>query len=187
MGYNRKGFTLIELIMAMVTIGVLSACGAYLMVYVIQHSVFIPNQLNMNMMAEDAMDIMIEGDNQAPGLRFSRQITVAQAYQVTYIYQDQLGINHTVVLQYNPVTFRLSRSIDGVSSTIPYYIKPGTSLLVTNNRLFTYYNSSENSTATPANVRWIEMTLIARTGAGSYANWEGQSEQMTSVAVKKFQ
>lgn len=187
MGYNRKAFTLIELIMVTVIIGILSASGAYLMVYVVQNSVFIPNQLNMNMMASDALDIMIEGDNQAPGLRFSRQITVVQPYQVTYVYQDQLGANHTVVLLFDPATSRLSRSIDGVSKTVPYYIKPGTSLLAKNNALFTYYDDQEVPTNNPANVRWITMTLIAQTGDGSYASWEGQSEQMTSVAVNKFQ
>ena len=184
MGYNRKGFTLIELIMVMAIIGVLSASGAYVMIYVVKNSVFIPNQLNMNMMASDALDIMIEGDTTAKGLRFSRVITNIQDYQVTFINQN----NQTVRYLFNPGTSRLSRSVDdGADSVIPYYVKPGTSLLAKNNKLFTYYDNVETVTANPANVRWVTITLIAQTGTGSYTNWEGQSEQMTSVAVNKFQ
>ncbi len=189
MGYNRKGFTLIEFIMVMTIIGVLSACGAYLMVYVIQNSVFIPNQLNMDMMTEDAMDILIEGDNVAKGLRFSRVITTLplQPYQVTFINQN----NQTVRYRFDPVTSRLWRCVGScppsAETFIPYYIKPGTSLLAKNNRLFTYYDNLGAITANPLNVRWITITLVAQTGSGSYANWEGQCEQMTSIAVNKFQ
>ena len=188
MVYNRKGFSLIELIMTIAIVGILAASGAYVLMYVVQNAVFIPNQLNMNMMASDALDLMIEGDTTAPGLRFSRTITNIQDNQVTYIYRDQLGANHTVVFQFNPVTSRLSRSIDGQpAASIPYYIKPGTSLLVKNNRLFTYYDNLEAITFNSANVRWITMTLIAQTGTGAYANWEGKSEQMSAVAVNRYQ
>ena len=190
MVYNRNGLSLIEMVVTILVVGILAACGAAVLMYVVRNAVFIPNQINMNMMASDALDLMIEGDTTAPGLRFSRAITDIQDNQVTYIYRDQLGANHTVVFQFNPVTSRLSRSIDGQPALpIPYYIKPGISLLVKNNRLFTYYDSAEplNMTATPADVRWITMTLVAQTGTGSSSNWEGQSEQMSSVAVYRFQ
>ena len=188
MGYNRKAFTFIELIMTIAIVGILALSGAYVLVYVVQNSVFIPNQLNMNMMASDAMDLMIEGDTAVPGLRFSRAITsIPDGYQVTFINQN----NQTVRYRFDPVTSRLWRCIGtcppSAETLIPYYVKPGTSLLGKNNKLFEYFDAAEAPTITPANVRWIRMTLIAQTGTGSYSNWEGQSEQMTSVAVNRYQ
>lgn len=187
MGYNRKGFTLIELITVMTIIGVLSASGAYLLTYVVQNSVFIPNQLNMDMLVSDALDSMIEGDTTASGLRFSRVITNIQDYQVTFINQN----SQTVRYRLDTVTFRLYRSINGGAETVfPYYVNnvaTTVSISGKNNKLFEYYDVLGAPTIIPANVRWITMTLVAQTGTGSYANWEGQSEQMTSVAVNKYQ
>jgi len=64
-----------------------------------------------------------------------------------------------------------------------YYLSTG----ITATGSFTYYDASEVITATPANVRRIEIVLTAQTGTGSYNNWEGQSIQRSSIAVKKYQ
>ena len=181
---SDKGFTLIEMVMVMLIITILSVSGAYLMRYLIQNSVFIPNQLNMDMAASDALDIMIEGDQQAKGLRFSRAVTNIQDYQVTFVNQNSQSVRYRL----DTGTSKLYRSVNGGAETfIPYYVKSGINITGKSNKLFTYYDASEIVTVNPANVRWITMTVIARTGTGSYANWEGQSEKTSSVAVKKFQ
>ena len=181
---SDKGFTLIEMIMVIMIITILSVSGAYLMLYLIQNSVFIPNQLNMDMAASDALDIMIEGDQQAKGLRFSRAVTNIQDYQVTFINQNNQSIRYRLDTGIN----KLYRSVNGgAEAFIPYYVNSGMNITGKGNKLFSYYDANETVTANPANVRWITMTMIARTGAGSYANWEGQSDKTSSVAVKKFQ
>ena len=64
MGYNqRNGFTIIELLIAIMILLVIGGGGAFLLVHFIQNAVFIPNQLNMDMLVADALDIMIEGDD----------------------------------------------------------------------------------------------------------------------------
>ena len=203
MGYNQMqqfihgkkkaacGFTFIELIMVMAIVAILSVPGAYLMSYLIQNSVFIPNKLNMDMLASDALDIMIEGDPQVKGLRFSQKITDAQNYQVTFVNQD----GQTILYQLNTGTNKLYRQIlipgPGPLTLIPYYGGvSGLSITGKNSKLFTYRDANEAVMTTPinpANVRRIEMTLIAKTGSGSYSEWQGQSEQNSSIAVKKFQ
>lgn len=79
---HKRGFTFIELIMVIAIIGILAGAGAWIMVYTVKNSVFIPNQLGMDKLATDALNVMVEGDAQAKGLRFSREITAINALRV---------------------------------------------------------------------------------------------------------
>ncbi len=186
MGYrSKKGVTLVELIMVIVIIGILSVPGTHIMFHLIKNSVFVPNKLNMDMLASDALDIIVDGDGQAKGLRFSRSVTSIQDYQVVFSNQD----NQTISYRLDSVGQKLYRSISGgAEKVIPFYAAPtGINMLGKNNKVFVYYDAAEAVTANPAAVRRIEITLVARTGSGSYDNWQGASEQSTSVAVKKYQ
>lgn len=179
-----KGFTLIEAIMVMAIISILSVAGVWLMVYLVQNSVFIPNQLNMDMVASEALRIMIEGDSQAKGLRFSKSITAVANNQVTFNNQDSQSIRYRL----DTSTNKLYRAINaGAEKVIPYYLTTGINVTGINNRLFTYYDANEIETTSPANVRRIGLGLIAKTGSGLYADWEGQSQQSSAIALKKFQ
>lgn len=185
MAYNKKaGFTIMELIMVMVIIGILSVSGAYLMVNLVRNAVFIPNQLNMDMMASDIMDIIIEGDSSVPGLRYSRYISNIGNKQVIFFDKDLRRITFDVRSDGS-----IERSIQGVSGStkIPYYWQSGISISGKNDIFFTYYDSSNNITGTPANVRRIKIALIVKTGTGLYSDLQGSSEQSSSIAVRKFQ
>lgn len=181
---SKSGFTLIELIMVMAIITIISVPSAFIMVYVIQNSVFIPNQLNMDMIAQEGLDVMIEGDGGAKGLRFSRAITGIAAYQIDFVNHD----NQTIRYRLDTGTNKLYRSISGgAEALIPYYQTSGISITGKSGVLFTYYDSTNTVTPTAANVRRIKVTLIAKTGSGSYANWQGKSDQSSSVAIGKYQ
>lgn len=184
MGYKiKRGFTLIELVMVMVIIGIIALPGSFLMQYLVQSSVFIPKQLNMDMLAADALDIMLEGDSQAKGLRFSRNMTNIQSNDITFNNQDNQSI------RYRLVGNKLYRSINGgADALIPYYIPAtGVTMAGKNGALFTYFDGNEAVAAMADNVRRVEMVLMATSGSGMAADWEGRSEQASSVAVKKFQ
>lgn len=171
--------------MVITILGVLSVPGTHLMFYLIRNSVFIPNKLNMDMLASDALDIMIDGDSRSGGLRFSRSISNIQDYQVTFL--DSQGRN--VVCRLDTVAEKLYRSVNGgAEETFPYYAaSAGIFMAGKNGKLFTYYDANEVITADPAAVRRISVSLIARTGSGSYESWQGRCEQISSVAVKKYQ
>lgn len=178
------GFTLIELVMVILIISILSVVGSFLMLYFVQNSVFIPSQLNAQMLASEAMDIMIEGDSSAKGLRFSRSITTVEDNRVIFRNQDRQVIRYRL----DTGTNKLYRSISGgPEALLPYYLTSGINVIGINNALFTYYDAADTQTAIPLNVRRIGINLIASIGSGSYTSWEGQSRQSSSIAVKRFE
>ena len=181
-----RGFSLIELIMVIAIIGVLSGAGAWIMAYSVSNSVFIPNQMNMDKLANDALDIMIEGDAQARGLRFARVISGIAVNQVTFINQD----NVTIVYRWDTGLNKFYRKIGAAAEVaIPGYACSLASVTLSgkSGTLFTYYDANEAVTATAANVRRIRMILVAKSGTGLYNDWEGQSEQASSVSIDRLQ
>jgi len=85
---------------------------------------------------------------------------------------------------------KLYRKIGAAAEDIiPSYVSgaAGISLSGKSGDLFTYYDSSEAVTATAANVRRIRIILIAKSGTGLYNDWEGLSEQASSVSIDRLQ
>jgi type II secretory pathway pseudopilin PulG len=183
--FSCRSFTLIEAIMVILIISIFAGSGAWLMANTVKNSVFIPNQMNMDKLVNDALDIMIEGDSQAKGLRFSRVISTIAANRVDFINQDGL----TIYYRLDTSTSKLYRSISGAAETaLPYYSSP---VAITMNgksgTLFTYYDTNEAVTAVAANVRRIRMILVAKTGTGLYNDWQGQSELASSITMDRLQ
>lgn len=179
------GFTLIELLMVIAIIGVLAGAGSWIMAYTVKNSVFIPNQMGMDKLANDALNIMIEGDGQAHGLRFSRIITNISATRVDFINQDA----HAVYYRWDNAANKLYRSINGgVEANIPGYSgTAGLTLSGKSGTMFTYYDSTEVIMANAANVRRIKIILVAKSGTGLYNDWQGSSEQVSSISVYRLQ
>ncbi|MFA6358227.1 MAG: prepilin-type N-terminal cleavage/methylation domain-containing protein [Candidatus Omnitrophota bacterium] len=181
----NKAVTLIEVLMVMAIIGVLAGAGSWIMAYTVKNSVFIPNQMGVDKLADDALDIMIEGDSQAHGLRFSRTITAISALRVDFINQD----GQFVYYRWNNLTNKLFRSINGgVEVNMPAYSSAaGLTISGKLSSMFAYYDAAGAITVIPANVRRIEIILIAKSGTGLYNDWQGSSEQASSIAVDRLQ
>jgi len=186
MGHRKsRGFTFIEAMMVMVIIGVIAASGAYVMLYVVQNSVFIPNKLNVEMIGQDLLDIMLEGDPSAKGLRLSNSITTASANTVGFI--NTTG--QTVEFLWDGVAKRINRRINGASWIIvPGYVPTGVYIDRKGaSSVFTYYDANEAQTSTPANVRRIKIEFKVTSGTGVYSDWQSEAEFSSSMAVRKFQ
>lgn len=182
----QRGFTVIEAIMFMLIIGVLAGATFLIMAYTVKNSVFIPSQLNMDKLANDALNIMIEGDSQAKGLRFARVVNALAANQLTFINQD----GATIAYRWDTGSNKFYRKIGALAEVImPSYFSntTGVTLSGKSGALFTYYDSAEATTAAAANVRRIRIILVAKSGTGLYNDWEGQSEQASSVAIGRLQ
>jgi prepilin-type N-terminal cleavage/methylation domain-containing protein len=183
---DSRGFSLIELIIAILIIGVIAALGGSMLIFTVQHAMYTPNKLTTDFLVSNAMDMIVDGNSSAKGLRFARQITAVAANSVTYIDQD----GKTVVVTLNTGTNQLTRTINGSpdNNFLRYQSGTGISIVVgRNSALFIYYDVNGNITATPANVRMVEINAIARTGSGSFGSWQGQSEFSTAVYVPKYQ
>ena len=184
---KNRGFTLIELVIIMLIIGILAGVGSSIIVSVVQDLMYAPKNLNMDMLAQDAMDKIIEGDSTlAHGLRFSKEITAVGANSVSFIDQD----GKTVVITLNTGTNKLTRTINAVAdNTFLYYSSPTDIgfFVGRNGATFLYYDSAGNITAVSANVRRIEANFIARTGTGNFSDWQGKSEVSSAIRTSKFQ
>ena len=175
---NAKGFTLIELVMIILIAGLLTVGGLHIFMFVVRNSFYLPNQVQANLVAADALEIIVEGDSQAKGLRFCKAVTTAAANQIVVTNQDGQTIT------YNLSSGILYRTIaPGAATQIPYFMASNMTLAGVGGSLFTYYDSSDAVTAAPANVRRINIDLIAQNGTGSSDKYEGTSQQDTSVKV----
>jgi hypothetical protein len=156
------------------------------MQFVIQNSFFLPNQVQADLVAAEALVIIVEGDSQAKGLRFCKQITTAAANQIVVTNQD----NQTIT--YNLSGGSLFRTIaPGAATMVPYFKSADMTLSGVGGSLFTYYDASDVlmphvTPPTLANVRRIDIDLVAQNGTGSSDKYEGTSQQGTSVKVNKY-
>ncbi len=185
----KAGFTLIELVMIILITSVLSLAGVHIMQFVVRNSFYLPNQVQADLVAAEALEIIVEGDSAAHGLRFCHQVTTALANQVVVINQGVLTTLDNQTIIYDLSGGILTRKIDaGAATPIPYF--KAADMVISGGgvggALFTYYDVSDNLLTQPvtaANVRRININLIAQNGTGSSDKYEGTSQQSTSVKV----
>lgn len=187
----KKGFTIIELVMVMLVLGIIAVVGADQMLRFIQNSVFIPNKLNVDMIGQEILDLMIEGYQaegyaRAKGLRFSTSITAAGPSSVAFTNTDA----QAVAFSWSSADKKIYRSVNaGANQVIPYYLPSGISIEQKGSiPIFTYYTAEEGgTTSTAADVRRVKIEFRARSGSGSYDDWQGELDFASGIAVRKFQ
>jgi prepilin-type N-terminal cleavage/methylation domain-containing protein len=182
---KQGGFTLIELVMVIAIIGVVSATGAYLMLYLIQHSIYLPNQMNVAMIGDEILNTVIEGNGQAKGLRFTTAVSSAGSSSVGFTNAD----GQNVVFTWDSGAKKITASIDGgAAATIPYYL-PSAIYVEQKDAvpIFAYYDGNEAATATASEVRRVQMEFRVRSGSGSFQDWQSQTDFASSVSTRRLQ
>ncbi|MEW6075013.1 MAG: hypothetical protein AB1530_01765 [Candidatus Omnitrophota bacterium] len=181
---HRSGNTLTEAVLVIAIIAILSSCGVYLMLFLLQDAAFIPQKLNIDMMLQDAMDNIVEGDSKARGLRFCKYVVTAEPNQLAFVNQD----NQRIQYRLSALTLKLYRSIDGsADALIPYYTNTGMDINGLGDTAFRYYDANESAPANPLEVRRVVVGLEARGRVGTYAGWRCEAAASTSVALKRLQ
>lgn len=183
---SLTGFTLIELVMVIMITGLLTVGGLHIFKFVVGNSFYLPNQVQADLVAAEALEIIVEGDSAARGLRFCKAVTTAGANQIVVTNQDDQTITYSLS------GGTLFRRIDlGAVTKIPYFMAADMAIsgAGTGGALFIYYGASDVLLAQPvtaANVRRVSINLIAQNGAGSSDKYEGFSQQGSSVQVNRY-
>jgi prepilin-type N-terminal cleavage/methylation domain-containing protein len=186
---SLTGFTLIELVMVILITALLSVAGVHIMQFVVRNSFYLPNQVQADLVAAEALEIIVEGDDQAKGLRFCKAVTTAEANRIIVTNQGVLTNLDNQTITYNLSGGVLYRTIaPGAATKIPYFMAADMTITGSGagGALFTYYGVNDTLLTQPvtaANVRRIDINLIAQNGAGSSDKYEGTSHQDTSVKV----
>ncbi len=182
---DKKGFSIIELVMVIAILGILTVVGGSMVIFVTQDLIYSSNVLNMDMLANDAMDKIIYGDSLAKGLLFCQQITASTDNSVTFV--DQNG--KTVIITLNTGTNKITRTINGSADNNFLYYSSSSNIALTvgrNAKMFTYYDANEAVTTTAASVRRVEINFIAKYKTGNFSNWQGSIESSSSVNTPKY-
>lgn len=191
-----KGFTIIEAITATLVVAILAASGAWIFSFLIRNSIFLPNQLNTDMIAADTIRMIAEGDEQAMGLHFSKAICRCDSDDIVYLDQN----DNYVRIWVDGNNLKIYRSIDnGADALIPYYISDGISLHGfsgtdyegSTQSLFEYFHVDRDTgvvdtPATCSEIDWITINVVARVGSGSIAELLAKSVQSTSVTSPRW-
>ncbi len=181
-----RGFTLIEIVMVILITGLLSVAGVQLMRFMIQHTFYLPNQVQTDLAAAEALETMVEGDaSTVRGLRYCKTVTAIAPNQVNVLDQDGVALQFRL----DTGAHKLYRMIGAAAETlVPYSMPSNVDFSGSGNVLFSFYDGStpEAVTAVPANVRRIEINLIAQQGAGLADSFQGSSQQRTSIKVNKY-
>ena len=144
---RASGFTLMETVLVIAITAIIAGGFAGVMVPMMNFYFYYPQSSRVNSAAADLMDIIIEGDEKAKGLRHvgfpctiggpgggGSIITAAstsgdtQTLTYNYIDSDYCGssaarTSHTVTLVYDRALGTVTRAIDGgAAENIPYYV-----------------------------------------------------------------
>ncbi len=174
---GRAGFTMVELVIVIALIGILASAFVGVLVPMMNFFFYYPESSRVNSAAADLMEIILEGDDQARGLRYAglscdiggggggaSGITAAtssgstQTLTYNYVDSDYCGssaarVSHTVTLVYDSSTGTVTRAIDGGSaSVIPKYVGSASDINFTipggGTQLFRYFSINADDMGT---------------------------------------
>lgn len=186
---DNTAFTLIELIMVMVLLGIISVSAAVFFIPMVNLFFYLPSQLMVEQTAQALIDIIIEGDRDADGLNYATSISSADEDELTFTTADGDKVNY----RWDAAAQRVYREINSQGENpIPYsyygeIVVKGAS---SDSEIFQYYNSSASKITTPVSnpgsIESIRINLIIQAGGGNIKANQGKIEINTGVDIKQY-
>lgn len=183
---KRSGFTLIELVIVIVLLGIIGTIGAMILGPIINLAFFAPGQTNIEQVASRIVEYIAEGDASAKGLRMIKTLSAGSATSLSYFDVD----NTAVTLSWNSGTKKLNRTPPGSMLPLEY---PGHQVQIdgqTPGVIFKYYDSNNSllSTplATPANVVRVQLDWVATSGDGTVKGYGNKFLINSGIAIRQF-
>lgn len=185
---NKKGFTLIELILVIVILGIVGAIGAGFLYPVVNLYFFAPAQAKTENVGNMIVDTVIEGDTAAKGLRAIQSISSAANTSISYTDAD----GRSVSLTWSNSTYSLTRTTTLETAALPK-LYPATDVSLdgqSSGVIFKYYDVNGNQlsspVATPGQITQIKLDWVFKTGSGSPGTYGTKYLINSGVFIKQF-
>lgn len=209
---KASGVTIVELIVVIAVVAILASALVTTMGPMMNFFFYHPESSRVNKAAADVLQVIVEGDDKAKGLRYaglpcaiptggSDTITAATASTLTYHYalSDACGTGGTasvsVALAYDSGSHTVTRSIDGGTAVvIPYYATSDSGIKIdppASTDFFRYYDAAGAELGagfTDAARVDISVNATSGTGAGqgSPETAAGQILLKAGVEIKRY-
>ena len=92
---RRKGYTLVELTLVIVLLGIIASLGAAFFVPIVRLYFFTPTELRNEYVANRIVETIIEGDSEIKGLRIIKNIVSASDASISYVDADNVSASIT--------------------------------------------------------------------------------------------
>lgn len=198
---SKKGATLIELVTVLLVLTIIGATTSGLVLFFVRLFYYNPDQLQTQKISQVLAHEMIEGNSDARGIRYTRNVIDASATQFSYTYGYPTEADEVSVrFRWDNTDSHIYRSTstDGGSNwsselVIPNYIPATTTIdgKDTAGVIFTYRKASDvawvsGSDALTA-IRRMVIGINIKTGTGDFDKLEGSNDVTSSVEIKNYQ
>jgi type II secretory pathway pseudopilin PulG len=201
---DKNGATFIELMMTILVLAIIGATVIGVIVFFVQLFMYSPQQLDTQKLGVELENIMLEGNQNIRGIRYTRNVKGGSgndpsAIQFCYTYgyptaADQL----TVRFRWNAADkhiYRTTSTDNGQTwsaEVIPYYITSGITIdgKSTPSVIFTYKKAADADwvagTDPISAIRRVIISISIKSGTGSFAAFAGSSDITASAEIKSF-
>ena len=187
---TKKAATFIELVVTILILTIIGSASVAFFVPVANILFYSPSQLMVDQTAQELISILVEGDNQAKGLRFTKSISVdADEDDITFTTWD----GDKVKYRWDATEKRIYRNInDQGEALVPasYYGDITVTGQSSDPEIFQYYDASASKLSVPVsdetNIEAIRMDLTLVAGSGIVKEHKGRIDVKSGVDIKQF-